>query len=368
MKTITIALASLAGFAAAVPVNIGPSVLEAPFEGARLVATSENEPAFWVPLHVAEHLGSTGLQFIDVTDTHDLGSKPVPAGFGIPKSLNHQNEVRTHIDLINIDRYRGSLEYFSSYQNRYYTSEYGVASSKWLDDTVREMTKHRNDVTVSTFQHSWAQTSTVLRISAANPGNPDKVILGAHQDSTAFAMPTGSAPGADDDASGSMALVEVLNVLLETDFVPQDFDLEFHWYAAEEVGLRGSSDVANEYANNGMAVRGMMQLDMIGYAHTEPNVAIVQDYTDADQNEFIRNLTDEYLDMPWINTLCGYGCSDHASWNRAGYASSFPFEEEFKNINSAIHTPGDTTDKIDWVQAHEFLKLGVAYAVEMTHA
>jgi leucyl aminopeptidase len=39
--------------------------------------------------------------------------------------------------------------------------------------------------------------------------------------------------------------------------------------------------------------------------------------------EFNKKLVDMYLDIPWVDTKCGYACSDHASFSKAGYPSSF---------------------------------------------
>jgi bacterial leucyl aminopeptidase len=39
--------------------------------------------------------------------------------------------------------------------------------------------------------------------------------------------------------------------------------------------------------------------------------------------EFNKKLVDTYLDIPWVGTKCGYACSDHASFSKAGYPSSF---------------------------------------------
>ena len=68
-------------------------------------------------------------------------------------------------------------------------------------------------------------------------------MLGAHQDSVNGARATGRAPGADDDASGVASLSEVIRVALANDYRPLR-TVKFMAYAAEEVGLRGSADIA----------------------------------------------------------------------------------------------------------------------------
>ena len=54
---------------------------------------------------------------------------------------------------------------------------------------------------------------------------------------------------------------------------------------------------------------GPMQIDMDGFAGSRSTIAIVTDYTDPEMSEWTRTLVDEYLTSPWINTVCGYGCT-----------------------------------------------------------
>lgn len=74
---------------------------------------------------------------------------------------------------------------------------------------------------------------------------------------------SGRAPGSDDDGTGTVNLLEAFRVLLAGGFRPTD-PVEFHWYAAEEVGLVGSQAVATNYKNAGVKVKAFMQLDMSG--------------------------------------------------------------------------------------------------------
>jgi len=154
--------------------------------------------------------------------------------------------------------------------------------------------------------------------------------------------------------------------LVEANFRPQN-SIEFHWYAAEEVGLLGSQAVALRYQQNEVAVRSMMELDMIAYNGKESTVGLITDYTDASTNAFVRALTDEYLQIGWTNSLCGYGCSDHASWTRYGYPSCFPFEAQFANRNPIIHTSGDTMSLVSIEHAYQFMRLAMSFAVELSY-
>lgn len=84
-------------------------------------------------------------------------------------------------------------------------------------------------------------------------------IIGAHQDSMNYLFPLLPAPGADDDCSGTVSILEAFRVLAESGFVPTNGPVEFHWYAAEEGGLLGSQDVARYKKESRAKIGAMME-------------------------------------------------------------------------------------------------------------
>ncbi|KAJ3489560.1 hypothetical protein NLJ89_g11520 [Agrocybe chaxingu] len=163
--------------------------------------------------------------------------------------------------------------------------------------------------------------------------------------------------------------MEAFRVLVTAGFRPST-PVEFHWYAAEEVGLRGSQAIATSYSNSGVQVKAMLQLDMTAYVRpgTTPVIAFMPDFTDSGLNTFLGQIVDTYTNRGWvINAPCGYACSDHASWNRLGYPAALPFEGLFSNINPNIHTATDTASVAGFSLAHslEYAKLAAAYAYEL---
>jgi leucyl aminopeptidase len=139
-------------------------------------------------------------------------------------------------------------------------------------------------------------------------------------------------------------------------------------YAAEEVGLWGSQDVARSYKKSLKNVVGVLQLDMTLFKGTkEKDILLTTDYTNKVQNEFLGRLIDEYVKVPWGHTACGYGCSDHASWTSAGFPASYPQEAYMDESNAYIHTDLDTLETAggNALHATKFAKLAVAYLIEL---
>jgi len=74
---------------------------------------------------------------------------------------------------------------------------------------------------------------------------------------------SGRAPGADDDGTGSVNMMEALRIIVDSGFKPST-PLEFHWYSGEEAGLLGSNAIATSYRVAGVKVKAFMELDMSG--------------------------------------------------------------------------------------------------------
>jgi len=136
-------------------------------------------------------------------------------------------------------------------------------------------------------------------------------------------------------------------------------------YAGEEVGLLGSQDIARKYRRDNDSVVAVMQFDMTMFPDSKPMLQLVNDFTSEPLNRLIGRLLDHYVKMPWELTTCGYACSDHASWTRSGYAASFPFEGAQNKINTNIHSEKDVLGIIDLNYGLHFLKLALAYSVEL---
>src|SRR5215217_4111008 len=262
-----------------------------------------------------------------------------------------------------------NITHLSSYTTRYYTSTTGVQAANWLRTLWAGYAGARaqtgGDVTVELFTHAaWAQPSVILTITGTVTPS-EIVVLGGHLDSTSSSS---AAPGADDDASGIATLSEVIRVAMANGYKPAK-TVKFMAYAAEEVGLRGSKEIADSHKNLGLNVIGALQLDMTNFKGSTVDVALMTDFTNAAQNAFITSLATTYV-MPAsqiTNSTCGYACSDHASWTNAGFAASIPFEALMGQHNNLIHTSGDTLAKSGNNANHalKFAKIAGAYMAEL---
>lgn len=256
-----------------------------------------------------------------------------------------------------------------------------ASQRRWIAENVTRETVRANNLP--------GQNSIIATL----PGKSDKtVVIGAHQDSINLFLPSIlAAPGADDDGSGTVTILEALRVILQDKGIAQgkaENTLEFHWYSAEEGGLLGSQAIFSSYEKQGRDVKAMLQQDMTGYTHgtieagEKESVGVITDYVDPGLTDFIKKIVTDYCDIPYVETKCksyrqqvrwscslmmistgGYACSDHASASKAGYPSAFVIESDFKYSDKKIHTTEDKIEYLDFnhMLQHARLTLGLAY-------
>ncbi|KAF9459297.1 hypothetical protein BDZ94DRAFT_1239317 [Collybia nuda] len=343
-------------------------------KGLRLISLEDGVDPVWKTEDEKLELMRAHRNFFDVTEVYEPNT-----AFASPKSFaplatypspSHQSAVNAIIQTISLSNMQSYLGNLTAFNNRYYKSTTGAAATDWIVKTAGDIAARypASGATVSAFKHSWVQGSIIARIPGTTSG--PVTIIGAHMDSINLSNPTnGRAPGADDDGSGSVNLMEAFRALLASGFKPRT-PVEFQWYSGEEAGLLGSQAIAKSYKAAGTQVKAMMQLDMTAYVKpgTKEVIGLMPDYIDAGLNTFLGSVIDTYSLLDWTTSpKCGYACSDHASWYNQGYPSCLPFESRYGDDNPLIHSASDTTsvNGFSWTHTLEYTKIAVAFAYEL---
>ncbi|KAJ7461690.1 peptidase [Mycena galericulata] len=318
---------------------------------------------------------ANGIHFMDITETPLLGASEKQR-FSYPSP--NSTIVATVFPHLSTSEPKANLENFTSYHNRYYDSDSGKASAEWLYAKILTYTAELGSdeqkalIDIEAVKHPWKQNSIIIRINPPTALDSDPItILGAHIDSINHAGITMPAPGAGDDGSGTVTILEAYRALLLTNYIPVS-PLEFHFYAGEEGGLLGSQAIASRYESAGKSVKGMIQFDMTAWhaAGTREEIAVMTNYVDPSLTEFQILLIERYLDIPWVkDQYPARASSDHASWTKAGYQACHPLEARFKNANPNVHTVNDRIDissQFSFDHMLHFSKLAVAFAIELS--
>ncbi|KAK4685705.1 bacterial leucyl aminopeptidase, partial [Tremellales sp. Uapishka_1] len=341
----------------------------------RLVQFGHDEPPVWISELDKIKAKAEGKRFMDITDTPTLGFSnfllPSTANvkYSYPSPGNYSKPIKAIHSTLDLDFMKTTLTKFSSFRTRYYRSETGKDSQRWLMEQLKTIAGETPNVSIKEFTHPWGQNSLIARFEPVHKKDAKApvTIIGAHQDST-NQWPFLPSPGADDDGSGTTSSLTAFRSLIAANYTPST-PVEFHYYSAEEGGLLGSQAIAKSYEEKSIKVLAMLQMDMTAWVKqgTVESVGIITDFVDPDLTEFVYDLVNKYLAIPPLKTKCGYACSDHSSFSKAGYQSAFSIESSFENSNHNIHTSQDTIDHPEFSFTHmrEFSKLAVAFAVEL---
>lgn len=187
-------------------------------------------------------------------------------------------------------------------------------------------------------------------VPGADPRLADEwVILGAHYDHIGIGGPESSQagsygqvhPGADDNASGVAAAIEVAR-RAHTAGGLAGRSLLIGLYAGEELGLLGSAALARDLPVPSEQVHSMVNLDMIG--HLREGRVITGG---ADSAEELAGLLEAPAAAHGLHTdadLSGLGGSDHLSFLRIGIPALFFTTGGF----DGYHSPDDTADRVNY--------------------
>jgi len=107
-------------------------------------------------------------------------------------------------------------------------------------------------------------TNVVATLHGTDPKSADRVyVVGGHYDSrvTDVLNATSDAPGANDDGSGTSAVLELARVMAPH---PTEATIVFVAFAGEEQGLFGSDHFAALAKENGWNIQGVLNMDIIG--------------------------------------------------------------------------------------------------------
>ncbi len=278
-------------------------------------------------------------------------------------SIRYQKEVSKLINQLNPDLMWDSLKKFSSSKDRYANSDDGVAAANWIKTQIETMAKTagRSDVNVYFVQtKGYKQPSVVAKLGT---GTGAGVVVGAHMDTTSSRFER--KPGADDDGSGSMTVMESARTIINSG-MQFNKPIYFIWYSAEEAGLIGSQSVVAEFSKKKIPVDAVMHFDMTGYAYQgEPTIWLIDDNVDSALTKFLEKIVTTYTSQPVQYTRCGYACSDHASWSEAGYTAAMPAESRFEDTNPTLHSARDTIDNLDKNHMTDYAKIATAFAAEL---
>ncbi|HWN83274.1 MAG TPA: M20/M25/M40 family metallo-hydrolase [Candidatus Udaeobacter sp.] len=214
------------------------------------------------------------------------------------------------------------------------------------------------------FQHPFVVTISgqpypQRNIVCIKPGTtrPDEIyVIGGHYDSTSNQALT-AAPGADDDGSGTAAVIAMAEILAD---VPLDATVMFATWGAEEQGFVGSQAWVTYALGEGYDIQLYMNIDACGYQGDPDNIVkLFSNALSMPFNTTMQNLCTKYTNLvPVIVTPIPF--SDHVPFQNAGFPFTYSIEED---ITPFIHTPNDLLSTIDMAYFQKIVQTNLAALV-----
>ena len=249
--------------------------------------------------------------------------------------------VTDMVAAVNEDSIMNTIQALENYGTRLCVTPQFLSSCEWIEGKLLEFGLTA-DVELFNFTYS-GTTYESYNVVAEKPGliEPEVIIIiCGHLDSITSSNPYVSAPGADDNASGSATVLEAARILSQYNF---RYTLRFLFFGAEEVGLIGSDIYASEAAANGDSIIAVMNLDMILYApETMETLFVPYNTLSTDLANNMEAISAMYVPELDLNVQYSPGTtySDHASFWQQGYPALLGIENGI-NSNPYYHQETD---------------------------
>lgn len=246
--------------------------------------------------------------------------------------------------------------------------ENNIAARNWIADELQAGSNGRIEVEI--LGH---YASVVGRLPGYLPVDAPALMVGGHYDSV------GAAAGANDDASGVAATLELARVMSKYNW---PLDIYFGAWNAEEIGLLGSTEVSQIFLDRDVELLAYYNVDMLFVPDPEApaggDVLMVYPIGYYHQGAYWADLTSmmsqnygHHMIQPTMSSdFSAWQRSDHWPFVQRGYTALFAHESG-GGYDIAYHTPQDTWDNplYDYQIATETVKaIGGAMAFTMARA
>lgn len=270
-------------------------------------------------------------------------------------------DIQTMLAALDGDRWFKDVSDLASF-NRYSYDAAFVKVRDWLMARFSE----NPGVTVESQEYkknalgSWNVVATIK--GSTRP--EDVYIFGAHYDSTSEA-PRTSAPGAEDNASGTAGLLELARIF---SVHKPKATVVFVAFSGEEQGLWGSQAYVRRLIEEGKrdTIKAVITMDMIGFdGNNTIDCLIEASAKDKPLVETLRAAAATYTHLE-LKTSEHYWGSDHVSFIQEGIPALLTIEDDWDDYPD-YHRTSDEIGNINVKMGMEVLKMNLAAVATMAN-
>ena len=245
--------------------------------------------------------------------------------------------IQEMVNKVSPDTIISTIQRLQDFVTRYAPYDSCFAAANWIFDKFT--TYNLDSIYWDTFTLTPPVPANVVGVKRGTvyPDSSYWIICG-HFDATAGIAHRDSARGADDDASGTAAVIEAARILKDYHF---EYSIRFVALSAEELGTIGSIYYAWRASQRLDDIRGTYNYDMIGYVDVRP------ESIDVCGDTFCEPLVDHFIACAdtYTNLLAvkkiGYVLGDEYNFQHWGY-QAIGMIEDMPHVNPYYHTQADT--------------------------
>lgn len=298
---------------------------------------------------------------------------------GAGEGSSHASSVARAIEMVSSDRMMDTVRHLQGFGSRAFYLNSSMEAAEYIFERFSELGL---DVHYQYFMAGPHRTANVVAVLNGSSSEGGEYLLGAHYDSenseaTNYSLgSTLSAPGADDDASGVAAVLEIATVLSGQTV---SNTVKFVAFGAEERGydgsgmLNGSRHFVKAEKANGTVFAGTVILDMIGYSGGRGiHAAAAVNENSMPMAARIGDATERYnLNLSFSTHFTpNFAASDNYPFWTGGYPSVLVIEDipsaGAAEMNPCYHTANDTADTLSAEQMTEVTRGVLAAVLELT--
>ena len=297
----------------------------------------------------------------------------------LEKKGDYNNQIDLILEQINSTKLKEYIDILSSFHTRHTKSTHIENVALWLKSEFENICK--GSVFYHNYtQHDQNQTYHLKNIICSNKQDlassqsNNTIIIGAHYDSRAKNINStyARAPGAEDNASGVSALLELSRILSHLDL---KYNLQFVLFSGEEQGQWGSTNYVR-YLNNSnvnSTIDLYLNLDMIGYPSPKESNKVMLEYDVG--NKYLYNDKYSKLISHFIKQIALNYTNSEPILDKLGNSDFIPFEAFGHTVigihdggsenNPHYHQSSDTPDTLDIKYVNSITKIVLATILEL---
>jgi hypothetical protein len=267
-------------------------------------------------------------------------------------------------EIIKEDSVRNYIQTLQDFGTRYVYAPNRKIVANWIKNKF--LSFGLTDVELDSFMVQGTMQYNVVAKIKAESETDEVIVVGAHHDSITRTTPMNTAPGADDNASGTSAVLEIARAI-NTSQIELETNIQFVTFAAEEVGLYGSYYHARKLKTENANVRLMINHDMISnspYSIQSSKMSVNYYSGSEPEADLAVNCGNKYSEVRAVTGSQNSAYSDSYPYFKEGFKVVY-FEEY--NFSPVYHTDNDIISNINVPFCTEVIKASSATLIASMH-